>query len=485
MKKEQISDAIGMIDDEIVGTVSKTRRKKHRNKTALIMIGSAAACIGILLSTRFTPSPTSPAAPDVVQAATLAAPVYPERPVYPIYENYEKADDSFDQDAYTQALDTYTKLHHESAAYTKSLSTFFTASIQEFLTDAKGDNRIYSPINVYMALSMLAETTDGSSRQQLLDLLGADSLETLRTQAGAIWNSNYYQDEKASSILGNSLWLRNDTNYNQQTLDTLADIYYASAYSGSMGSEELDQLLQNWLNEQTKNQLTEQSKEIKLSPETVLALASSIYFKASWTTHFPKNATTSGTFHSPDGDVTCSMMNKSEQQAYYKGANYTAIAQNFNGSGQMLFVLPDEGVSLDDLLKDENTVQSLLSHNVYDSSNWRTVNLTMPKFDVASDLNLVDGLRTLGVTAIFDEKISDFSPLTDEHNEMFVSQINHAARVTVDEDGCTAAAYTVVMLEGTAITETVDFVLDRPFIFVITGADNMPLFVGVVNRPSH
>ena len=31
--------------------------------------------------------------------------------------------------------------------------------------------------------------------------------------------------------------------------------------------------------------------------------------------------------------------------------------------------------------------------------------------------------------------------------------------------------------------EEVDFVLDRPFLFAITGVDNLPLFVGLVNRP--
>jgi len=32
--------------------------------------------------------------------------------------------------------------------------------------------------------------------------------------------------------------------------------------------------------------------------------------------------------------------------------------------------------------------------------------------------------------------------------------------------------------------DEVDFVLDRPFLFVLTGTDGMPLFVGVVNDPA-
>ena len=46
-----------------------------------------------------------------------------------------------------------------------------------FLGGKEGENAAYSPVNVYMALAMLAELTDGASRQQILDLLGSDSLE--------------------------------------------------------------------------------------------------------------------------------------------------------------------------------------------------------------------------------------------------------------------------------------------------------------------
>ena len=57
--------------------------------------------------------------------------------------------------------------------------------------------------------------------------------------------------------------------------------------------------------------------------------------------------------------------------------------------------------------------------------------------------------------------------------------------MAVDEEGVTAAAYTVILAPGASMPpeEEVDFVLDRPFLFAITGVDNLPLFVGLVNRP--
>lgn len=110
---------------------------------------------------------------------------------------------------------------------------------------------------------------------------------------------------------------------------------------------------------------------------------------------------------------------------------------------------------------------------------------TVPKFDVVSDLDLRDGLNALGITGVFDATVADFSPMTSKVAEIFLSKADHAARVAIDEEGVTAAAYTVMMMAGAAAPpeEEMDFVLDRPFLFAITGADGLPLFVGVVNRP--
>ena len=65
-----------------------------------------------------------------------------------------------------------------------------------------------------------------------------------------------------------------------------------------------------------------------------------------------------------------------------------------------------------------------------------------------------------------------------------LNQTSHAARVVIDEEGCIAAAFTVLAPGGEAPPEEeVDFVLDRPFLFCVTGNGGLPLFVGVVNDP--
>ena len=86
---------------------------------------------------------------------------------------------------------------------------------------------------------------------------------------------------------------------------------------------------------------------------------------------------------------------------------------------------------------------------------------------------------------LFDGAAADFTPLLSAGQAAELSAVEHGARVTVDEEGVTAAAYTEmpVYMAGIAPVNEVDLVLDRPFIFLISGPDDLPLFIGIVNQP--
>ena len=151
----------------------------------------------------------------------------------------------------------------------------------------------------------------------------------------------------------------------------------------------------------------------------------------------------------------------------------------------MWLILPDEGVTVEEAVMEDQVTDLILQENEWENEKFLTINLAMPKFDVASNINLKDGLMNLGVTDVFDGSRSDFTPLTEDMEGIFLSQASHGARVMVDEEGCIAAAYTVMATAGAAMPpdETVDFVLDRPFVFVITSDSGLPLFAGMVKKP--
>ena len=434
-------------------------------------------------------STPSDAALKLLSDYALVETVYPERAPYPNEMEYlnQKTGD-FDDESFRKVYDAWREDLSDRRSgmdCTDALTGFLTQSIPQFLDGAAGENRVYSPLNVYMALAMLAELTDGSSRDQLLELLGSDNIHALRQQAAAVWNANYCDDGATTTILASSLWLNEGINFVQPTLDTLADTYYASAYQGAMGSKEFNKALQSWLNEQTGGLLEEQAAQIELDPETILALATTIYFRAKWSSEFSEERTEEKTFHAADGDMTCRFMHQSGTDTYYWGDQFSAISKRFEGGEAMWFLLPDEGVTPENLLEDVQVMDFLLNRSEWENSRYLIVNKAIPRFDITSQMDLREGLMALGITDVFDPEHSDFTPMTTDTDNIALSQVKHDARVTIDEDGCTAAAYTVMAMAGAAAPpkEEVDFVLDRPFLFAVTGIDGLPLFVGVVNHP--
>ncbi len=451
--------------------------------------------------------------PASYETCALALAVSPEMAPFPKEEDYLSnigdGEDAWDKayEAYNQAhsawWDSRMALRSEQGTYPEGFMEQFTAgSAAQFLTGGGDENRVYSPLNIYMALSMLAETAGENSRAQILDLLGAESVEALRARAAALWKDHYRDDGAVTSLLANSLWLRDGMTYSQDTLDILAEDYYASSFSGPMGAEEYNQALRDWLNDQTNGLLAEQAKGLEMAPETVLALASTIYFKAAWSDEFSKARTETDTFHAPVGDVDAEFMRQTTLSTFYWGDSFTAVELRFQQGGSMWLILPDEESSVDELLKSGEAVDFLFAPK-YDKidetgkvvregwtgQKYLNVNLSMPKFDVSSDLDLIAGLKELGVTDVFDMDAANFDPLgASTGDPIYVSQAQHAARVKVDEEGCEAAAYTVIMAEcGAAMPpdDEVDFVLDRPFLFAVSAEwTGLPLFVGAVNQPN-
>ena len=149
----------------------------------------------------------------------------------------------------------------------------------------------------------------------------------------------------------------------------------------------------------------------------------------------------------------------------------------------MWILLPDEGVSVEELLAGREAADFLASPEKSGNCERRLVKLSIPKFDVDSDLDLCAMLAKLGVTDVFDPSKSDFKPLTDQ-NGLAVTDIEHAARVKIDEQGCEAAAFTAITVKGAAFLpeqEIIEFSCDRPFFFSVTGPADQMLFAGAVN----
>lgn len=443
---DKVVKALGYVDESYISDAAK-KKKKHRK----YWIGAAAAALALafLFHTAGTPL--------ILTAHAVAT-----------------ASGSHRTDGATQT----------AADALSDLQPFFTAGSAQFLGGGDGENRLWSPVNAYIGLAMVTELTEGESRRQILDLFGAEDTDTLRRQVSAVWESTY-RDEKGREVstLANSLWLEKGLSYQRKVIDRLADDYHASVYRGDLGSATMNRAITAWLDSNTGGLLKDATKKIELSPETVLALYSTIYFQAKWSEQFSRSNNTTDTFHASGGDVTATFMNRHlATMYYYWGDTFSAVSLSLKNGSSMWFILPDEGCTTEDVLSDGQYMEMLVQQD-WENKKYMMVNLSVPKFDVSSTMDLKDGLQQLGVTDVFTLGRADFSAITGD-TPLFLSAANQSVRVQIDEEGVKAAAYIEIPGCGSAAPpdEIIDFVVDRPFLFAITKS-SLPLFMGSVRQP--
>ena len=371
-----------------------------------------------------------------------------------------------------------------SAELQGGMSGYYLSIMDRLLTD-ESQNTVCSPLNIYLAVSTLAEMSDGNTRRQVLDFLGVSDIRTLRESVATLWASNYVDTPLLKSLLASSLWLNGSVPFRQETLSRLASTYCTSSFLGDPSSKEMNEALRSWTDENTGNLLTEYTKDLSLDADTVLSLVSTLYYKAMWEQEFSEDETSQEIFHGTEGDTSVDMMHRTAIASVYGTDGFTALGLGLSDSGGMYIFLPDEGVSVESLVTNPEILNASSVMFYEDEHISRPiVHLSLPKFTVSQKADLIETLKALGITDALDASLADFTPLTEADEPIFVSSAEHAAMVEIDEHGVTGAAYTDLALAGGAAIpeDEMYFTVDRPFLFLITGRDNSVLFAGIIRN---
>lgn len=500
MNSNKIMDAMNELNDELIqaasGTAGQASLTSFRKRMPLV-----AACLffallltagGLLLFGG--KGEDAFLTPPKAMASTLASPQYPAQMQWKDYYNNATANQP----------DPIWDLKTANHGAAEDFRPFFAEIMLSLLAEESEENLVMSPVNIFMATAMLGEITAGETRQEILNALHMKDMNQLRAQAKKVWELAFYDNGVEKSIPANSLWLSNEQEYGAAAVQTLARDYYASVFSGRMGSQEYTTLFRNWLNEQTGGLLKEQVDQLSLNPGDGFHLISTLYYQSKWTVPFLEEENQELIFHGSGGDKTVTFLHADEYlHSYYYGDRFIAVCLP-TFQGRLWLFLPDEGVSLQEMMGEEafraflseaynsknyidesslNTEQILYrSYNGMTHSEYTKVNLSIPKLDISAGQDLIESLQSLGIRRAFDGSLADFSPLSPG---AFLQRAEQSSRLILDEEGISAASY-VDYSYGAALPpdEEVNIVFDRPFFFLIQGNyDSIPLFAGVVNDP--
>ncbi len=360
-----------------------------------------------------------------------------------------------------------------------------------------GDNLIYSPYSISIALAMTFAGASGDTASQMAQTLHftlpADRLHPAFNQLARTLESRSKVEglkpgEAFQLNAANSLWGQNGVHFEQPFLDVLAQNYAAGMrlVDYRKDPEAARLAINDWVGQSTNQKIKDIIPEGALDTLTRLVLANAVYFNAAWQEPFDKKMTKPDTFHLLDGsNVPVEMMRQSSRLEAMLGEDYRAVALPYAG-GQlsMLVLLPDEGKFSDV----EGRLNAGMLAETVAALQPVGVDLSLPKFKFEWSTELSKELKALGMTDAFDPDRADFSGM-DAARDLYLSLILHKAFISVDEQGTEAAAATAVVVEAMSMparpVQPMEFKADHPFIFLIRDVPTGSiLFVGRTMNPA-
>ena len=347
-------------------------------------------------------------------------------------------------------------------------------------------NSLFSPISLYMALAMVAETAEGDTQQQIINALNMPDIDLIKSETGKLFRQLYFHNEIGRLTFANSLWLNKDVAFNENKLKTLAEDYYAHSFSLDFQDRNSSEKISDWVSENTGRKLGNDPSEFTLNKDQVMTLINTVSFYDEWIDTFDKDKTKEDIFYLQDGrQVKNDFMNmKYFSHGFAHGDGYVVSSLNMKNSNSMIFILPDEDKSPYDIVANPEMLKEAISSLSSEKSGHGEVVFKIPKFNFSSKSELNDVAKKLGIKDAFHMNNANFKPLS-ETKPLFISDIKQSAYISIDEIGVEASAFTQIDYVGSALPEgRADMILDRPFIFVITGIDKSPLFVGIINNPT-
>ena len=382
----------------------------------------------------------------------------------------------------------------EKTSEKMSLSAY---KIYDILKDeANGENFVISPLSIYMAFALLDYIGDEGVKEEVSGFLGLDEEDILNAGKVFEYIVRTRKDEYGKTIskvdLTNSIWMDTDQGYtyNQEVLDKMAELLYCYAYETPFLKD--NKTANNDIRKFVKNNTNGLiDRDFDLKKETLFALINTLYFKDNWRSNGNDLITEKKTFYLDSQEILCEFLNGEYVSGIAAVNDIASTMYSNTAMGYRLhFILPNEGHTLSEAMSYDNLSNLMfLSHTpVYEISEKNYSYFTrviFPTFNVKSSVDMKDVLMKKNMfnhTFTFYESDLVDTPLS-------VSQVIHDAILKVDKKGIEGAAVTIIAnkAESAEIPLEIiyyDYLVDKPFGFVLSTYDGVVLFMGEINNPT-
>jgi serine protease inhibitor len=358
---------------------------------------------------------------------------------------------------------------------------FAFSLLREVLAGTRAtDNVVLSPFSGSMALGMVMNGAAGPTEAGIRTTLGWDGATAGGTINGAYRDLSRMLgtlDPSVTLTSANAIWYRTGFAVEPAFLQTARDFFSATVQGADFASPATIAAINDWASRNTNGRIPRVIEQI--TSDDVMFLLNALYFKGTWRTRFDARDTRPREFTTAAGTrVQVPFMHRSVGKTQlFSGADFSILELPYgNGAYVMDVVLPREGLSLSELttrLSGTGLTTALAGLREREAQP-----IAVPRFRITTEVQLKEPLSTLGMGQAFDCTRADFTRLTSARSTC-ISFVKQDAMIEVNEEGTEAAAVTSIGVITTSAP--MEFVVDRPFLFIIRERfSNTTYFMGAV-----
>lgn len=340
------------------------------------------------------------------------------------------------------------------------------------------NNTATSPYGTSCLGEMLMFGAEGETKQALQNLFVPSGQASKRTEWFHLSKEN---ERELPLVTANGIWIQKGFPVRAAytvTLQTLFNLKVTEADFANHASDECTKI-NAWIAGTTNNKITKLFES--LDAQSRLILINTLNFQGKWAIPFNKSATKTGTFHCAENKTAeVPLMQNTLRLNYTKNDLYQAVAIPYEKNRcSMIIVLPHETSMLNQIetTLDEDSITKLINGMILER-----VEVTLPVFEIESDIDLKSVLKKAGAGVVFDSQKADFSGISNVEG-LCVEQMIQKVFLRVDESGTEAVAGTGANIVPKSANfpevSPLIFRADHPFLFLIRDNTNgVPLFIG-------
>ena len=361
---------------------------------------------------------------------------------------------------------------------------FFNATLSQ---DPENNNKLISPLSIYLALSMVYNGADNATKDSIAHTLQISGLDinSLNSVCNALITQLPKEDNKVQLDIANSIWYRqNSYSPFASFLDIIKTNYDASVQALNFDDPSSVKTINNWVAQKTNNKIPTIIQNI--SSDDLMYLINAIYFKGSWKYAFKTSDTYNDVFHLQDGSTkSVPFMKRKMTSEMVSNSNFSMIELPYGGGKSFSMYIMKPADTRESLTTFASSINENILIDAISKMDSTSIELQIPKWEYSYEVkDMKPELSKLGMGIAFGGN-ADFSKLYDPSQvKVYITKAIHKTYIKVNEEGTEAAAVTAIGAGMTSVSQPSIFRLDHPFLYAIiekqTGA---VLFLGMVNDP--